>query len=868
GGKYVQACKHPIRTDSIVPDPAVEGLLSDLKTEYMAANPPHALDEVIGYAGENLTMDKDKWWTMNEYPWAGENKAGGWICDGMVWKAAQLGTPCDLAIQSGGGIRRDVPAGPITYRALYETYPWTNDMVVVSRTGQQIVDYIEAEFCGPSLSKDWLVVADDGEITQIYYQGSPIGLSSTYQVAISEYMYDNENWGGSGTYLGADIREGVLEYTSQFNQGDPLYVPGPRYELDTELAGGFTAVITMLSDADREPYFEAGFVRLLSATPATVQRRNGYGLNGLVNADGSINQLHQMSESMLYRSHLGFKDGALKHGDIIEIWVEGGFNDGNPQLIEQEGIGIDGAEIRIVGNDTSVARPDYHPSIASFFDEWHENHFVRFYAEKTSATGVQDAEGETITVYQQGGFYTRRLPGVVGDILELTGVQTDEGGSRRFRCHTATVASGTGVVGFPPASSIDSLTQEIWTSSPITLTASAHDPAGPGGLVTVATNADAQVVEGYPSSNYGSATWLYIQSASGGAYRDERAWTKFDLRGRINPGQNVQSAKLRLYCWRSDDVDLPVSVHGSSVTSWSESGITWSNQPSFGIGLDTVTLVRDDKYLWYEWDVTTYVQSRLDLDSLVSLVAKPVSEGSSTYRTFSMDSKEYGDGSLAPQLEIALDGGGGGAVRQVAFQYRHSSSGLSWNSWATQSTDSTAPWSTSFDFPAGYGHYEFRSIATDEDGNVESAPVIADARARYIDGVINAPTASNPSPSHGAVDVGLNPWLSVTVNDPDGDPMIVEFYDAATDTLIGGVSDVASGWSATIRWAGLEEGRTCSWYVTVNDLTSQVQSPTWTFETEGGAPPTPVPATGAISLIAALALLAAVGGIAGRRRAV
>lgn len=551
-GKYLQAAKHPIRTADIVPDASVQNLVDTLRAEYEATNPPYRLDQVIGHSAVHLRLDKDKWWTMNEFPWSGDNTAGGWISDAMVWKAGQLGFPSQLALQSGGGVRRDVPAGPITYAQIYETYPWQDDgMVKVQMTGQEIWNYIEGDYCGTSISKDWLVTANDGIISGITYQGSPVSLSGTYNVLISEYMaaHDTAFAGKTAIPVGGAIRQAVVDYTGQFGINNPMTVPGPRYNLDTELAGGFRAVVTMVDDKEGEPYNESIFVRLLSALPETVERRNAYGLAGLVNADGTINPAHQFSESMLYRSHLGFKDDAHKPGDIIEIWVEGGFHGGNPQLVDQEGINDAGGEMTVLGNDPALARPEYHPTIGSFWDEQHENHYVTFYATKTGTSTVRDSAGTTITLYQPGGYTAMpSLPGNVNSLLEISGVNTYEHTARRFRVASVVVASTTG---FPPQSQVDPLTPSQVSSGPVAVTATAGDTS-PGTVVS------------------------------------------------------------------------------------------------------------------------------------------------------------------------------------VDFYYRHSADGAAWGPWTLYQHDTSSPWSASFGLPAGPGTYEFYSVATDNDGNIEPSPVLADASVRYV----------------------------------------------------------------------------------------------------------------------------------------
>ena len=57
--------------------------------------------------------------------------------------------------------------------------------------------------------------------------------------------------------------------------------------------------------------------------------------------------------------------------------------------------------------------------------------------------------------------------------------------------------------------------------------------------------------------------------------------------------------------------------------------------------------------------------------------------------------------------------------------------GQNWNVWSDASNpDISFPWSWDFDFPNGTGYYEFYSIGK-HNGDVEEAPLIADARCYY-----------------------------------------------------------------------------------------------------------------------------------------
>ena len=91
---------------------------------------------------------------------------------------------------------------------------------------------------------------------------------------------------------------------------------------------------------------------------------------------------------------------------------------------------------------------------------------------------------------------------------------------------------------------------------------------------------------------------------------------------------------------------------------------------------------------------------------------------------------------------------------------------------------------------------------------------------------------SDPSPADGASNVALNPTLSVYVDDPDGDVLDVFFYNAENNVLIGEKTDVSSSSRVSMKWSGLMENTSYSWYVNVTDGQNITQSDTWSFTTK------------------------------------
>jgi len=111
--------------------------------EYNALS-AEARNTVVGEATEDLCFER--------YPGQGRSS----ICDvqntylhgsditAVISKAFLKMTPtADLAIQNAGGVRDDLPQGPITFDTVLTLLPFANTIVEGSMTGQQIVDVLE-----------------------------------------------------------------------------------------------------------------------------------------------------------------------------------------------------------------------------------------------------------------------------------------------------------------------------------------------------------------------------------------------------------------------------------------------------------------------------------------------------------------------------------------------------------------------------------------------------------------------------------------------------------------------------------------------------------------------------------------------------
>ncbi|PID57534.1 hypothetical protein CSB45_06820 [candidate division KSB3 bacterium] len=66
-----------------------------------------------------------------------ETNLGNLITDAMMER-----TNADIALQNGGGIRKTLPAGPITYRDILSVQPFGNTLVLLDMTGAQIMEVL------------------------------------------------------------------------------------------------------------------------------------------------------------------------------------------------------------------------------------------------------------------------------------------------------------------------------------------------------------------------------------------------------------------------------------------------------------------------------------------------------------------------------------------------------------------------------------------------------------------------------------------------------------------------------------------------------------------------------------------------------
>ncbi|MCS6912441.1 MAG: bifunctional UDP-sugar hydrolase/5'-nucleotidase [Myxococcales bacterium] len=114
---------------------------------------------------------------------------------------AATGQRIDVALQNGGGIRADLPAGPLRYGELYEVLPFDNQLAVVRLPGALLMEVLRRNLedrgevlVASGLSGEARCIKGTLELLLYDRAGQPVVAERTYTVAVSDFLAS----GGSG----------------------------------------------------------------------------------------------------------------------------------------------------------------------------------------------------------------------------------------------------------------------------------------------------------------------------------------------------------------------------------------------------------------------------------------------------------------------------------------------------------------------------------------------------------------------------------------------------------------------------------------------------------------------------------------------
>jgi len=151
--------------------------------------------EVIGEATHEFNRAQDGDGAENR---GGESVLGALVADAHLWAAQQTNPEAQIAFMNSGGLRTDLPAGEVTYRAAAEIQPFANTLTSLELTGAQLADVLEEQWqedgmlkLGHSSEFRYLYdpQAQPGErITEMFLDGEPIQDDEHYTVVANDFI--------------------------------------------------------------------------------------------------------------------------------------------------------------------------------------------------------------------------------------------------------------------------------------------------------------------------------------------------------------------------------------------------------------------------------------------------------------------------------------------------------------------------------------------------------------------------------------------------------------------------------------------------------------------------------------------------------
>jgi len=126
-----------------------------------------------------------------------ESGLGRWVCE-TLRRAAEA----DLGVYNRTGLRADIPMGLVNREALYNVFPFGNDMVVATISGRDVLGLALRNAAAVADPEAGYVMEQDGiaytwrkhlgaaELVEISVNGKPVDPDATYTVATNSFVAD------------------------------------------------------------------------------------------------------------------------------------------------------------------------------------------------------------------------------------------------------------------------------------------------------------------------------------------------------------------------------------------------------------------------------------------------------------------------------------------------------------------------------------------------------------------------------------------------------------------------------------------------------------------------------------------------------
>ncbi|MBW7888847.1 MAG: bifunctional metallophosphatase/5'-nucleotidase [Bacteroidetes bacterium] len=165
----------------------IECRSADITPDSLVAAKVQTYEEMVGaMMKEQIGILKNDWKRSHNK----ESEIGDWVCDQFRSYAK-----ADIAIQNMGGVRKDMLAGPITVRDMWEILPFGNVLMKFPLTGKEILSLLQYQpklwddFCQYSgLSFTYAVQNGLWNVSEVKVNGKNIDKKKIYSVVTNNYV--------------------------------------------------------------------------------------------------------------------------------------------------------------------------------------------------------------------------------------------------------------------------------------------------------------------------------------------------------------------------------------------------------------------------------------------------------------------------------------------------------------------------------------------------------------------------------------------------------------------------------------------------------------------------------------------------------
>ncbi|WP_317856322.1 5'-nucleotidase C-terminal domain-containing protein [Chakrabartyella piscis] len=210
-----------------------------------------------------------------------ETNLGDFAADAYLYVAKQyaeekeLDLSVDVALANGGGIRASIPTGEISMNTLYTVFPYGNTIALVTLTGEQLLEVMEAStFCNPESLGGFPQVAGMEftlDTTVEYAYGEQYPDSTYFAPADPGSRVTIDSIGGEAFDLNGEYT--VVVNAFQASGGDTYFVLTEGEMIDTEIidAEGLIMYVASMDGIIGEEYAEPqGRITIISDESAVV----------------------------------------------------------------------------------------------------------------------------------------------------------------------------------------------------------------------------------------------------------------------------------------------------------------------------------------------------------------------------------------------------------------------------------------------------------------------------------------------------------------------------------------------------------------------------------------------------------------------